>query len=272
MQNNKRIIIMYDFDKTLSTNYMSEFKLIPDAGFKDAGEFWNYCDKQITHKYNMESNVAFLYATFEKAKENNIRLNKKYLRSAGESVKFYPGVEEWFKRINAYGRSKGLQVEHYIISSGIKDVILGTKIASDIDNVFASDFAFDSNGEAFWPSVIVNYTTKTQYIFRIRKNSTFSVHEDVTVNAKITDNTLVVPWTNMIYLGDGFTDIPSMEIIKNKGGSSICVYEKSHKDVADKIISDERVNYIAPTDYRDGEKIDRIVKNIIDGIANRVDR
>ena len=272
MQNDKRIIIMYDFDKTLSTQYMSEFKLIPDAGYDNTLDFWNYCDHEVSHKYDMENNVAFLYATLECAKAKNIKVTKKYLNQAGKSIVFYPGVQDWFKRINEYGRQKGLQVEHYIISSGIADVINGSSIAKDIHNVFASNFAYDANGEAFWPSVIVNYTTKTQYIFRIRKNSKFEVNEDTSVNIKITDDSLVVPWANMIYLGDGFTDIPSMEIVKNKGGHSICVYEKEHKNVADKIITDERVNFIATADYTENSKIDRVVKNIIDGVANRVDR
>lgn len=265
----KKLVIMYDWDQTLSPKYMSEYGLIKKMGFKNDGDYWKYCNDNLTGRYGMDRELAFLYSMVELSKKYGWDLTRKQLNAIGKKIEYFPGVEEWFERINRYGLSKGVVVEHYIISSGIFEIIEGSKIYNRFRKVFASSYAYDENGIAMWPAFSINYTSKTQYIFRIKKNLIDDITDDSKINVKYPHQT-VVPYSNMIYMGDGLTDIPCMKIVKDKGGHSFCLYSSSDpsSEIKAKVIqNDGRVNFVVDSDYREGSQIDKQVKNIIAGLT-----
>lgn len=262
-----RVALMYDFDNTLSPDYMQEYSLLPSLNC-DNGDFWKFCN-EIATKHNMDGILAYMYAILDVSKKKNVPVSYDELKKQGEKITFFEGVESWFDRINAFGRKIGLDIEHYIISSGLKEIVEGTKIYPKFKRCFACSFAYDENNNAFWPSQAVNYTTKTQYIFRIKKNKLDNLHDQKEVN-EVMDPELKLPYKQMIYFGDGETDIPCMKVIKDKGGHSICVYNpasEKYKKEAERLYNDKRVNFIAKADYRDGARLDRIVKHILTKIA-----
>ena len=233
------VAFMYDFDETLSTKYMQEYSLFPK--FKvSADNFWNFSN-DLSEKHNMDRNLAYMYAILYYAKISNMQIKREHLKDLGKDIEFFDGVEEFFKKMNDYAKSIGINLKHYIISSGTQEIIEGTKIAHEFEKVFASTFAYDENGNAFWPAQSVNFTTKTQYIFRIKKNQLDKLYESKELNKYVADKSTLLPYNRMVYFGDGFTDIPSMKVVKDKGGISVCVYvpekEKSVKD-ANKLYED----------------------------------
>ena len=263
MIKNKPIIaIMYDFDKTLATTDMQNFSFIPALGLSSE-EFWGSV-ADFTKESGMENILSYMYVMIEKCRENNIPLTKEYLNKLGKEVKFFEGVTTWFKRINAYAEELGIEVEHYILSSGTKEIIEGTSIAKEFKNIYACEFYYDENGLAKWPKIAINYTYKTQFVFRISKGA-FDINDNVTINTKIANRR--IPYQNMIYIGDGLTDIPCMTLVKDKGGKSIAVYPKGMKEKVNLLYEDGRVNYICRGDYSSNSDIEKIVKLLIDEIA-----
>lgn len=261
----KKIAIMYDFDKTLSTKYMQEFTLLPSFGI-GGKEFFE--EKNILQKENnMDGVIAYSYLLLQKAKEKNIKITRKLLSDAGRDIEFYPGVFEWFERINKYGREYGIEVEHYIISSGNKEMIEGTPIAKFFKMIYASEFHYDKDGFADWLSVVVNYTNKTQFIYRINKG-TLDVYDDDGVNNYMPHEVRPIPRTNMIFIGDGITDVPCMKTVKAKGGYSVAVYEESRKYDADELLNQNRITFSAVADYRENSELDKQVKKIIEEISH----
>lgn len=260
----KKVALMYDFDYTLSPAFMQNFML---KEFKvDIESFWKECN-DFGVKHNMDSVLAYMYKIIEFCKKENIKLTEKWLNNIGKKITLYEGVEGWFNRITEFGKTIGLDVEHYIISSGNKEILDGTSIAKYFKRIYASSYAYDDDGIAFWPTQVVNFTTKTQYIFRIKKNILDDLNEQKKINQKMKP---YVNYDHMLYFGDGFTDIPSMKVIKDKGGYSICVYDEKNlkaKETAEQILKDKRVNYIAPTNYTQNSQIDNLVKDILKEIV-----
>ena len=252
------IAILYDFDKTLATDDMQNFSFIPALGMEPE-EFWG-ATGELTKKTGMEKILSYMYMMITMSKEKGIPLTKEYLNKLGKEVKFYDGVTAWFKRINAYGEEQGVKVEHYILSSGTKEIIEGTSIAKEFKEIYACEFLFDENGIATWPKIAINYTAKTQFVFRVSKGALNS-HDDVGVNSR-TDSKRV-PFRNIVYIGDGLTDIPCMTLVKEKGGKSIAIYPKGKKDKVYPLFEEERVNYICRGDYSVNSDLDKIVKLII---------
>jgi 2-hydroxy-3-keto-5-methylthiopentenyl-1-phosphate phosphatase len=228
-------------------------------------EFWGETSK-FGQKENMEKILAYLYMMVVKAKEKGIPFTKEYLRSLGANIKYFKGVTTWFKRINDYGASLGLDVQHYIISSGVKDIIEGTDIAKEFKAIYACEYMFDKNGDVVWPKIAINYTMKTQYVFRISKGIDRLDDDDI-VNSKVSEKDRRVLYRNMIYLGDGITDVPCMKLVKQYGGQSIAIYQANKFHKVQKLIDEGRVNYVCPSDYRDGSELDSIVKLIIQRMA-----
>ena len=251
------VAIMYDFDKTLCSEDMQNYAFIPDLDMTPQ-EFWS-ATSEFGQKENMEKVLAYLYMMVAKAKEKNIKFTKEYLRSLGASIKYFKGVLGWFKRINDYGATLGLDVKHYIISSGVKDIIEGSEIAKEFAGIYACEYVFDENGDAVWPKIAINYTMKTQFVFRISKGVD-SIHDDDQVNEKISESDRKVLYRNMIYLGDGITDIPCMRLVKDKQGKSIAVYPRGKKEKVASLLRHKRVNFIAPADYSENSELDKIVK------------
>lgn len=258
------VALLYDFDKTLCNEDMQNYAFIPDLDMTPS-EFWSETSK-FGEKENMEKVLAYMYMMVSKAEEKGIKFTKEYLRSLGTKIKYYKGVLTWFKRINDYGNSLGLEVQHFIISSGVKDIIEGCEIAKEFKNIYACEYMFNENGDVVWPKVAINYTMKTQYVFRISKGAV-SINDDDLVNQRISPEDRKVLYRNMIYLGDGITDVPCMRLIKDKGGKSIAVYPRGKKEKVADLLRHDRVNYIALADYSENTELENIVKLQMEYIA-----
>lgn len=205
----------------------------------------------------------------EKARAAHVKVQKDAFSDYGAKLDLFNGVENWFDRINAFGKEAGISVSHHIISSGIREMIDGTIIAKYFSNIYASSFCYDHHGVAEWPALALNYTTKTQYLFRINKNVKH-VYDHGKINDYIPPSERPVPFTNMIFIGDGETDIPCFRLVKDKGGHSVAVYQpkkKGAKERPQKLLKDGRVNFMAPADYSEGQDVDRIVKAIMEKVA-----
>ena len=260
---NKPIVaLIYDFDKTLATDDMQAFSFIPNLGLTSE-EFWEKTGR-FSKNTGTESILAYLHLMIEECKKKNIPLTKEYLNSLGKDVKFYEGVTTWFKRLNAYAESIGIQLEHYIISSGNKEIIDGSSIAKEFKAIYGCEFLYNEEGIAYYPKCIINYTLKTQFLFRISKGVT-NQQDDRSVNQKV--NEKHVEFRNMIYLGDGLTDIPCMTLIKEKNGKSIAVYQPNKKEVVEQLLLDNRVNYVCKSDFKSNSSLERLVKLILDSIS-----
>lgn len=257
------VAILYDFDKTLSTKDMQEFNFIPNVGSTPA-EFWSEVNRMSIEK-KMDNNLAYMYLMIDKSNMGKRSVHRQDFVDLGKDVEYFPGVEDWFERINEYGKTKGVTVEHYIISSGIAEIIEGTSIRKYFKEVYACEFYYDQNDVAIWPKNVVNYTTKTQFVYRINKG-VLDISDNDAINRFVKDDDRPVPFRNMIYIGDGLTDVPGMKVVKASGGHSIAVYNKSKK-IARELIHDGRVNFICKADYSSGKDLDNTVKNIIDFIA-----
>lgn len=256
------VAICYDFDKTLATTNMQEFSFIPNLGF-EAEEFWHKCDNKAKEN-GCDMILNTMRFMIEQCKLKGIKLTKEYLRSLGKDVKFFDGVLTWFERINKYAESKDIILEHYIISSGNKEIIEGCPIFKDFTNVYGCEYLYDENGEAYWPKRAVNYTLKTQYLFRICKGLDDNTDEDK-VNERV--NKKRVEFRNMIYIGDGFTDVPCMTLVKEKGGTAISVYPEGQKDKSIQLLKDNRVNYACLSDYGENSEIEQLMQLILNSIS-----
>jgi len=257
---NNIIAIMYDFDKTLCARDMQEYTFFPSLGI-DANSFWDEANR-LRENCKMDQVLSYMYLMFKKTVENNRCLKRDYLNSMGENIELFPGVLEWFDRINEYGRSLGFEIEHYIISSGLKEIIEGSSIGDKFKCIYASEFFYNEDGNAMWPNLAVNYTNKTQFLMRINKGI-LDISDDNSLNNKMLEDDRRISTSNMIYIGDGYTDVPCMKLTKENGGVSIAVYTDKNYETAKKLLTDGRINYMVKSDYNEGTEIDEIVKKTI---------
>lgn len=257
------VAIMYDFDKTLCTKDMQEYAFIPALGMT-SGAFWGEVNA-MTDKEEMDNILAYMFKMVEKAQEKKIPVTRKTFHEMGMAVEYFNGVKTWFDRINEYGKEVGVRVEHYIVSSGIKEIIEGTEISEYFKKIYACEFLYDYNGSIQWPKFAVNYTAKTQFLFRINKGVlTIDSKSADKLNRYTPENERPVPFRNMVYIGDGLTDVPCMKLVKSNGGQSIAVYDQEKgKEAADLLKKSGRVNFVAPADYGPDSDIEVIVKAII---------
>jgi hypothetical protein len=258
------IALMYDFDRTLAIEDMQNFQLIPKLGYTPK-EFWERTEA-FCKKYDMDKILGYLYMILEVAKERNIPLTKEFLAECGKPIKFFEGVTTWFNRINKYAEEKGMVCEHYLITSGNSEIVKGSSIFKEFTKVFGCKYLYDDKGEAYWPRTIVNYTLKTQYIFRISKG-VINDNDDKEINQKTINRR--ISYQNMIYMGDGLTDVPCMILVKQQGGASIAVYEKDQLEKVYNLLEDGRVDYICKADYSANSQLEKVVKLLIDGMAIR---
>jgi phosphoserine phosphatase len=264
------VALIYDFDGTLAAGNMQEYDFIPAVG-KTGHDFW-YESSQLARDADADPILTYMARMIAEAKASGVAITRERFREFGRSVRLFPGVEEWFGRINAYGEARGLNIVHYINSSGIREMIEGTAIAGEFRKIYACSFLYDAAGEAYWPGVAINYTNKTQFIFKINKGVE-AVWDGKAVNEFIEEGKRPVPFRRMIYFGDGTTDIPCMRLVKSSGGHSIAVYnpaEEGHCPAAERLLGEDRVNFVSPADYGAGGRLDRIVHTIIDKIAAEV--
>ena len=256
------VALIYDFDKTLCTKDMQEYGFIPALGMSPA-QFWQEVDA-LTDEQAMDNILSYMYKMIEKAAERKIPVTRETFRAQGADVEYFPGVPTWFERISAYGERIGVQVEHYIVSSGVKEIIEGTQIARHFKEIYACEFMYDADGQIKWPKFAVNYTAKTQFLFRINKGVlAIDSKSAAQLNRYTPEQERRVPFRNMIYIGDGLTDVPCMKLVKTHGGQSIAVYDARHEHTAASLLEAERVNFIAPADYGEGSGIERLVKAIL---------
>ena len=258
------IAIMYDFDKTLCTKDMQEYGFIPNVGMESA-DFWAEV-KELTDRQEMDNILAYMYKMMEKARENQYPITRETFEELGEHIEYFEGVESWFQRINQYGEELGVIIEHYIVSSGIKEIIEGTTIAKEFKKIYACEFMYDDRtGVIQWPKFAVNYTAKTQFLFRINKGYlTIDSKSADHLNEFTPENKRRIPFRNMIYIGDGLTDVPCMKLVKSYGGQSIAVYNPNKtKEQAETLLTNHRVNFISPAQYSAGSNIEKIVHSIM---------
>lgn len=258
------IAICYDFDGTLSPGNMQEHSYFPSLDITPK-EFWRQSKKRAKDQ-EADEILAYMRLMIEKATtDTGVKVTQSSFAEYGSEVSLFDGVKEWFPRINRYGKAEGAKIEHYIISSGIKEMIEGTPIKRYFRKIFASAFMYDQHKVAYWPAQAVNYTTKTQFLFRINKGL-LDAWDNSKINAFIEKDRRPVPFTRMIYIGDGSTDIPCMKLVKAQGGYSIAVYQphsRKKKLSAEKLKNEDRVNFVAPADYKEDSLIDMQVKAVI---------
>lgn len=271
-----KVAIAYDFDGTLAPGNMQEHAFLPSLGINPK-LFWTKAKKKAKEN-DMDEILAYMQITLEEARIKNLPIRKSDFINYGKGIQFFEGVESYFDRINAYAKKKEIIIEHYIISSGLREFIKGTKIAKHFKNIFASGFEYDANGVAVWPALAINYTNKTQYLFRINKGINNS-YDNYEINKFMSEKDRYIPFEQMIYIGDGETDVPAMKMIKYQGGKAIAVYNskirakkgrKSPKQICEELISQNRADYIVPANYAEGSELDKMLKLIIDKIAAEI--
>jgi len=265
------VAIAYDFDGTLAPGNMHDHSFFPELNVKDPNkEFWPKV-KEIAQKHDMDEILAYMYLMIKEANYQEKSISKEKFIEHGKGIKFFPGVRRWFGRMNRYASDNGVLLKHYVISSGIREMIKGTEIANEFTEIFASGYMYNQDNIAIWPAVAVNYTNKTQYIFRINKGINNS-WDNKSLNAYWGDAKRPVPSENIIFIGDGATDVPAMKMVNYIGGSSIAVFDRDSeaaKIVCEKLIEQDRAQYACEANYEDGSDLDNTVKNIIERISRK---
>ena len=258
------VAFLYDFDKTLCTTDMQDYAFIPSLGMTPS-EFWALANG-FGRQHRIDGILAYMYTMLRESERKNLPFTRQDLVEKGRSIVLFPGVQDWFRRINEFGRSQGVQVEHYIISSGLREIIEGSSISGEFKEIYASEFYYDESGRPVWPKLAVNFTAKTQFVYRINKG-VLDVSDDKTLNDSMPDDSKRVPFTNMIYMGDGLSDVPCMKMMRAYGGQAIAVYQDSNRMGVEDLLAKGRVDFIFKADYSEGTALDLTVKNIIRKMA-----
>ena len=269
------IAICYDFDGTLIRGNMQENSFLPDIGIP-AEEFWSLVKKQ-AHEHDMDEVLAYMQLMIEKAREAKVPITREALTDRGRDLDMFPGVEEWFASINDYCKKKGAKVEHFVISSGLREMIKGSSIAKEFTHIFASGFSYDANDVPTFAAQSVNYTTKTQYLFRINKGILNS-WDNEEINRFTPDEKRPRPFSRMIYIGDGETDVPAMKVVNYQGGYSIVVYppkagprrklaEMQKEKTAKRLVTDNRAQFVAEASFQVGGPVYEIVTMLVGRIV-----
>ncbi len=254
-----KVAICYDFDGTLAPGNMQEYGFMKALKTTPAS-FWKKSD-QLSEDQCADKNLCYMQTMLEEARAKHISFRREDLESYGKDIPLFNGVDTWFSRINAYARKNGIELQHFLLSSGLKEIVNGLPISKEFTKIYACSFMYDSNGVAFWPAQVVNYTTKTQYLFRISKGCLEET--DTAVNERTPKEQRLMPFSQMLYVGDGLTDVPCMATLRKFGGQAIAVYRprtKTGSKHAEKLLKDGRVDNIAIADYSEGSKMDVIIK------------
>ena len=259
------LAIMYDFDKTLSTTDMQNYGFIPALGLTP-DEFWG-ATGEFSAKTGCERILSYMFMMIKMAKERNIKLTREFLRECGKNIKYHPGVTTWFERINKIGLDRGVKVEHYLVSSGTKEIVEGCSIYNCFTKAYGCEFLYE-NDEPVWPKLAINYTQKTQFFFRIAKG-VVDIKDDDNVNRKTGEQGLRIPYENIAYIGDGMTDVACMTLVNKNGGYSVGVYTDSNKESVAQIRKDKRCRFVVKADYSQNSDMEKVFTLIIEDIANR---
>lgn len=266
----KRAAIVYDFDGTLARGNIQEHSFIPGVGMQPE-EFWARSNGA-AQRHDADQILTYMYEMLLQTRARGLELTRENLGEQGRTVPFFAGVESWFPRINEYARAQGLELEHYVISSGIREMIAGCSIAPEFKQIFASSFLYDDQGQAVWPALSINYTTKTQYLFRINKGID-NCWDNEAINRWVPPAERYLPFENMIFLGDGETDIPSMKMVRHQGGFAVAVFDPEKWDRLQSriygLIAEDRTNFVAPADYTKDSQLEVTVRGLLGRIAGR---
>jgi len=263
------VAIAYDFDGTLAPGNMQEHAFLPKLGI-EPGAFWEKSNG-LARDQQGDPILTYMHRMLEEARHADLSMRRDDWVAHGRGITLFPGVEDWFARISAAGAARGHEIRHYVISSGLREMIDGTPIRQHLDDVFASGFLYNASGVAVGPAMAVNYTTKTQFLFRINKNA-MDLADHAAVNAFQPQSERAVPFPNMIFIGDGETDIPCFRLVKEQGGHAIAVHppgDAARAATAQRLIADGRVHCAVPADYRAGSDLDIRVHAVLDLIAAR---
>ena len=263
------LAIIYDFDGTLALGNVQEHQFIPDIGMKPK-EFWKEVQR-LSKEHQADGILMYMHLMLKKASEAGVAVHKRNFKERGRAVTLFEGVQDWFDRISAYGKAEGVQVKHYIVSSGNAEIIGETSIGSKFDRIYASRFKFNENNVPDWPAQVVNFTTKTQYLFRSNKGA-HDLSDDSEINKFVPKGKRPIPFENMVYVGDGSTDVPCFRLVKDQGGLSIAVFKphtKNAREKADRFRQEGRVHCVLPAIYTEGSELDKVVKANIKLVAAR---
>jgi len=272
-----KIAICYDFDGTLAPGNMHEHSFLPELKIKKE-LFWGEV-KELAKEHNMNEILAYMHLTLKKANENSHEIKRETFINLGKNIRLFKGVNSFFKNINNYAVNKNIIIEHYIISSGLKELIEGTSIKTNFKYIFASEYMYDVNGVAIWPSLAIDYTNKTQYLFRINKGILNS-WDNTKINKYTPAAERPIPFSRIIYIGDGETDIPAMKTVNAQGGYSIAVFDqnkrhskrkKSPKEICSELVKYNRASFIAPADFSKNKDLDKIIKIILSNIIAKTE-
>ena len=258
------VAFLYDFDKTLCTTDMQNYAFIPSLGMTPS-EFWMEANG-FGRRNRIDGILAYMYIMIQESERRNRPFTRQDLVEKGRDIRLFPGVQEWFARINDFGAAQGVEVEHYVISSGLREIIEGSSISGEFREIYASEFFYDENGRPVWPKLAVNFTAKTQFVYRINKG-VLDVSDDKTLNDSMPDDSKRVPFRNMIYMGDGLSDVPCMKMMRAYGGQAIAVYQSENRAGVEELLARGRVDFMFPADYREDTALDATVKNIIRKMA-----
>ena len=258
------VAFLYDFDKTLCTTDMQNYAFIPSLGMTPA-EFWAEANG-FGRSNRMDGILAYMYTMIREAERRRRPFTRSDLVEKGRDIVLFPGVVSWFRRINDFGRHQGVQVEHYVISSGLREIIEGSAISREFKEIYASEFYYDERGIPVWPKLAVNFTAKTQFVYRINKG-VLDVSDDKTLNDSMPDDSKRVPFLNMVYFGDGLSDVPCMKMMRAYGGQAIAVYQEGNRPGVEDLLVKGRVDYIFPADYRAGSALEATAMDIVRKMA-----
>lgn len=266
-----RVALVYDFDGTLAPRNLPEHSFLPSLGVTDVERFWADCRRE-AERHDSDQVLTYMQMLLAAADRAGVKVTRDLLREHGARTPLFAGVHAWFDDIGAYGRSVGIEIEHCVVSSGLLEMIEGLSIHPRFRKVFASSYAYDDTGRAVWPASAINYTTKTQYLFRINKGID-NVWDNSTINLWMPKQERRVPFERMVFLGDGDTDIPSMKLVREKGGQAVAVFdpEKFEQRLSqghlERLIAEDRIDHMASADYRPGSLLTIIVKGILGRMA-----
>ena len=265
------IAMVYDFDGTLSPQPMQEYTVLPKLGIKPRN-FWKQVEKESAETVS-EKMLVYMRLLLEEAHARKINIGRRDFQAMGKDIPYFPGVEGWFKRINAHVKKRGsgqINIQHYIVSAGMKEILEGISIRRYFQQIYASEYHFNFQGIATFPKLLITDTTKTQYLFRVNKGKE-TLEESI--NEHMPENQRPIPFQNIIYIGDGMTDVPSMALTKKSGGHTIAVYptrNRGDRDTCVKLLSARRVDFIAPADYRANSKLSARVALLLDAIMAQI--
>jgi hypothetical protein len=264
------IAVIYDFDGTLTPGSMQDYTILPEIGIKGY-DFWEELGSEV-EKTGGESTLTYLRMLLEKAQKAGVPLTRKMFFRVAKKITYFKGIKTHFDRMNKYVRSrnKHVEVRHYITSGGIKEIIEGTSIYKKFQNVFACEYYYNKQGKAVFPNIVVNDTNKTQYLFRINKGKEV---QSESINEHMDESFRPVPFENMIYVGDGLTDVPSMTVVRKSGGRAVAVYapgDKKGYKVCKKLLEANRADFMAAADYSEGSELNRLMKMLLAGIISDI--